>query len=377
MFQAPFEALVPVSVGDIWHVHERGLRMAIFNLGILGGIQNLASPIAGVVIQYGSYRIAMHAMGGAFVIMLLLVIFFMPETVYHRHNVINIDTGSKTVETDTIEKERTVEHVKDDAIYAPDSSERADPYVKTLMPWSGYWDPVAFWRTFLRPFAVIMSPVVMWATLPYTVCISWLILISTTLSQIFSAPPYSFSVSGVGATNLSAFVASLLATLVSGPMIDGVAKLMSARNNGTFEPEFRLPAMVTYLLFTATGFFAWGQSLHNQDPWPIPVIVCMGLINLGIQMGTTVVVTYVSDCHREQAAEAFAMMNFTKNIFAFGLTFYVNDWIAGQGVRDAFFVVGGTTIAVTLTTIPMYIYGKRARSWVKRCGVLDSVRKVK
>lgn len=141
------------------------------------------------------------------------------------------------------------------------------------------------------------------------------------------------------------------------------------------EPEFRLPIMITYLIFTATGFFAWGQSLYNQDPWPIPVIVCMGLINLGVQLGTTSVVTYVSDCHREQSAEAFAIMNFIKNMFAFGLTFYANDWLATQGVRDAFYVIGGTTVAVTLTTVPMYIYGKKARSWVHRSGVLDRVLK--
>ncbi|KAI4954884.1 hypothetical protein J4E86_006194 [Alternaria arbusti] len=371
---APFEALIPASVGDIWHVHERGFRMAIFNLGVLGGI-NLASPIAGSVIQYGSHRIALHAMGGAFVIMLILIIFFMPESAYRRHDVINIDTSSKNVESDAVEKEKSAERVEDYAVQSSVSSEAPYPYVKTLMPWSGYWDHVSFWRTFLRPFVVIMSPVVMWATLLFTICVSWLVLISITLSQIFSAPPYSFSVSAVGATNLSSFVASLLATLVAGPIIDGVAKWMSTRNKGTFEPEFRLPVMITYLIFTATGFFAWGQSLHNRDPWPIPVIVCMGLINLGVQLGTTAVVTYVSDCHREQAAEAFAIMNFVKNLFAFGLTFYANDWIAVQGVRDAFYVIGGTTVAVTLCTIPMYIYGKRARSWVKRCGVLDSVLK--
>jgi hypothetical protein len=176
----------------------------------------------------------MHAMGGAFVVMLLLVFFFMPESAYHRHNVINIDTSSKTVETDAMEKEKAIERIEDHAIQASVSSERADPYVKTLMPWSGYWDHVSFWRTFLRPFVVIMSPVVMWATLLFTICISWLVLISITLSQIFSAPPYSFSVSAVGATNVSSFVASLLATLVAGPIIDGVAKFMSTRNNGTF-----------------------------------------------------------------------------------------------------------------------------------------------
>jgi hypothetical protein len=31
-----------------------------------------------------------------------------------------------------------------------------------------------------------------------------------------------------------------------------------------------------------------------------------------------------------------------------------------------FFTIGGITIAVSLTTIPMYIYGKRARSFVYR-----------
>lgn len=131
--------------------------------------------------------------------------------------------------------------------------------------------------------------------------------------------------------------------------------------------------MTSYLLFTATGFFAWGQSLYNQDPWPIPVIVCLGLINLGVQLGTTGVVTYVVDCHREQAAEAFALMNFVKNFFAFGLTFYCNDWIAAQGVRDCFFVLGGITAACVLTTIPMYILGKKARSWTFRHRIITKI----
>lgn len=127
--------------------------------------------------------------------------------------------------------------------------------------------------------------------------------------------------------------------------------------------------MITYLIFTATGFFAWGQSAAVASPWPVPVIVGLGLINFGIQLGTTGVVSYVVDCHREKAGEAFAAMNFVKNMFAFGLTNYLNNWVDTQGVRNVFFTIGGITIGVSLCTIPMYIWGKRARSWVYRKGI--------
>lgn len=45
---APMEALIPASIADIWYVHERGYRTAVFNLGVLGGI-NLATPIGELI----------------------------------------------------------------------------------------------------------------------------------------------------------------------------------------------------------------------------------------------------------------------------------------------------------------------------------------
>ncbi len=43
------------------------------------------------------------------------------------------------------------------------------------------------------------------------------------------------------------------------------------------------------------------------------------------------------------------------------MTFYSNDWVQYQGVRNCFFVIGGITVFVTLLTIPMYIWGKRGQ----------------
>lgn len=369
---APMEALVPASIADIWFVHERGFQSAVFNLGVLGGI-NLVSPIAGAIIQYGSYQICMQAMGGAFVLQLILTVLFMPESAYHR-SALDIDTTDLPV-SKVLEKGATIELEKT-TTEGPARGTDIEPkksFLRELLPYDGYWDRTSFWRTLIRPFFILASPMVAWATLQFTTSVSWLVLISITLSQIFSAPPYSFSITAVGASNLASFVASLIGTALAGPLVDGLATFLSKRNKGVFEPEFRLPIMSTYLLFTGAGFFAWGQSLHNEDPWPIPVIVCLGLINLGVQLGTTGIVTYIVDCHREQAAEAFAIMNFVKSFFAFGLTFYSNDWIAVQGVRNCFFVIGGITVAVALLTVPMYVLGKRARSWTHRRRIITKI----
>jgi MFS family permease len=261
---SPMEALIPASIADIWFVHERGYRTAIFNLGVLGGI-NLATPIAGAIIQAsGNWRICMHAMGGAFVLQLILTFFFMPESAYYRTGALNIDTTQHNVETEKLgvdhmeTSEKTPTTVTTTAERA--ASEPKMSWAREMRPWSGYVHHISLMDTMVRPFFLLASPAVAWATLLFTTCISWLVGISITLSQIFSAPPYNFSVSSVGATNLSSFVASVIGTLIAGPTIDGIVKRMSKRNKGIFEPEFRLPVMVTYLLFTATGFVSIFRS---------------------------------------------------------------------------------------------------------------------
>lgn len=191
---------------------------------------------AGAIIQYGSYQICLYAMGGAFAIQLLMTLLFMPESAYHRSDTLDIDTTDKPVSQMIEKKEVGFEHEENSTRPTRDSivEPTKKSFLRELLPYDGYWDRPSFWRTLVRPFFFLASPMVLWATLLFTTCISWLVLISITISQIFSAPPYNFSVMAVGATNLSSFVASLLATAVAGPLVDGLAKFMAKKNKGIF-----------------------------------------------------------------------------------------------------------------------------------------------
>lgn len=171
-------------------------------------------------------------MGGAFAIQVLMTVLFMPESAYHRSGAINIDSADRYA-SQAREKKPEVEQVEHTDTVSS-SGEVKKSIARECLPWDGYWDTTSFWRTLIRPFFFLGSPMVVWAALLFTTCISWLVFISITLSQIFSAPPYNFSIVDVGLTNLSSFVASVLATLISGPVIDGLATMMSNRNKGIF-----------------------------------------------------------------------------------------------------------------------------------------------
>lgn len=63
--------------------HERGVRMALFNLGFMTGI-SIGPLIAGQLIQAYSWRACSYAMAGALAVSLILTFLFMPETAYNR-----------------------------------------------------------------------------------------------------------------------------------------------------------------------------------------------------------------------------------------------------------------------------------------------------
>lgn len=72
--------------------------------------------------------------------------------------------------------------------------------------------------------------------------------------------------------------------------------------------------------------------------------------------------------------KAFVAIN-ARNLLTFGLTYFVNDWLEKDGALAVFNVLGGTFIAVTMLTVPLWIYGKRIRSAVARNAPLSKFMK--
>jgi len=87
-------------------------------------------------------------------------------------------------------------------------------------------------------------------------------------------------------------------------------------------------------------------------------------------VGAVASALYIVDAHREISIEAFTCMMVFKNIFSFGLTWSGYQWLIKGGITHVFTSIASVQVAVCVLTIPLYILGKRNRSFFARHDIL-------
>jgi hypothetical protein len=78
-----------------------------------------------------------------------------------------------------------------------------------------------------RPALLLFSPIIWFAFLGYGLSITFIVLIAVLSSYIFSLPPYNFGPESAGLIWLAAFIGTLIAALVLGPLSDLLVSSLS------------------------------------------------------------------------------------------------------------------------------------------------------
>ncbi|KAJ7822101.1 MFS general substrate transporter [Mycena olivaceomarginata] len=362
---APLEFLVGASINDIYHVHERSLPIAIWNLALINGI-NITPIITGQILNKPElgFRWAFRYFAIAAGVLCIAQFFFMPETTFFRESVV---PASKTQESSTSGSDGEKGHVETrDIENAGRPVKPLRGYGSSLRVWNGVYKTKSnVFTLLLRPMLMLFTPIVFWGGLIYGLGITYLVLFAVTVSIIFSEPPYNFSAASVGLTYIGPLIAAFIATLLAGPLTSACARVLSKRNKGIFEPEFKLLPVILYAIFGVMGFVGFGMVLQRGEAWIAPVMFT-SIANFAIVMGSTAAVSYVIDSHRHTTDAALGSLIFHKNIWSFGLTWNIVDQLLEFGPQKVFSVTAAVLAFTCLLTIPMYIFGKRTRSFVHR-----------
>lgn len=235
---------------------------------------------------------------------------------------------------------------------------------------NGRLTPIPYWKILLRPFVLYAYPAIAYSTVVYSFSVVWLIVMSESLSQIFQAAPYDFNALSIGLLYVAPLIGGILGSSVAGKLSDILTRYMSRRNGGIYEPEFRLVLAIPVALVTSLGLMGFGWSTYVKDPWIAPAVF-FGCISFGCSLGSTMSISFVVDSYKQHAGEALVTLNLTKNTIGFIFSLWLNDALTADGSRTLFVILGSSQIVACVAALPLYIYGKRCRSWTYRKGMVD------
>ncbi|KAB2569420.1 putative MFS-type transporter [Lasiodiplodia theobromae] len=360
---APYEVLVQATISDIYFVHERATRLAVWNLFLLCGIAG-ASFISGYIIEDLGYKWTFGICAILFGISMFAIIFFVPETSYVRESVPSNLVGEKGSDGESGHvKEGRAVHIEH--VLHAGADEPKLTYWQSMRPWTGKkYSNAPMWKIMARPFVMFFYPAVLWGFLIYGTTLTWIVVFSVVNGVIFVEPPYNFTVAQTGLTGLSPFVLTIISEVISGPLNDWICIKLTKKNHGVYEPEFRLVLMIVTVILGTVGFFGFGLTVHNVTHWMGPVMT-YGLANAALAFAAVSVFGYVIDSYPNLAEEAFVAIN-ARNLLTFGLTYFVNDWLAKDGPLKVFNTLGAAFLAVCALTIPLWVFGKKIRSFIAR-----------
>ncbi|RHZ58371.1 putative MFS transporter [Aspergillus thermomutatus] len=344
------ECLAPVTIADVFYLHQRGYGMAIYNAALSAGVA-FGIIISGLVTIKHDWR-TIYWVGCALVgALILVVIFFFPETAYRR-------VGNPLVERSAeIQKQSDSNNLESASIPSIPSKMS---YLRSLRFWSGetYTDE-SFWRMFVRPFGLILIPPIFWATIVMSVTIGFLVAVVSNFASAFSTT-YGFEAWQSGLCFIAGMLGCFLGTFAGGPFSDWVADYFTKRNGGIREPEMRLPAIIPSVIAAPLSLVLYGCGIANGWHWMVPT-VGLGLLSFAITQGTNVSFVYCIDSFRPVAGEVTVTQLAFKSCFGFLLSFYTNPWINESGYIAAYGAMAGISGGCLLFFIPLFFWGKSIR----------------
>lgn len=318
---APFEALVNVAVGDLYFVHQRGVRMAFTNLAVFGGA--FFTPIVvGKITHTLMFWWTFYLVAIFCAVCLPALVFLCPETAYRRDTSLNTDmlgevgtTGIRNGDEHHTSSSRDNSHdpgekgTNGNTAQSPtDSSGPAAfpttkvSYLQSLALFNGRKTDESLWKLALRPFPLFLQPAFLWACLIQGTMIGWTVFVGVILGAFFLGNPLWWDEVKTGYAYTGAFVGAILGFVIAGGLSDWTAKVMTRWNGGVYEPEFRIVLVIPQFVFGVMGLFGWGMAadgLLDGKFGPAVPLMFFGFEVCGMVIGAVASSLYIVDAYRE------------------------------------------------------------------------------
>ncbi|KAK2937481.1 Major facilitator superfamily [Fusarium oxysporum f. sp. vasinfectum] len=377
---APYESLLNAAVGDLYFVHQRGVRMAFTNLAVFGGA--FFTPIlVGKITDSMGWKWTFYFVAIFLAATLPAIFFFCPR----RHIDEKPDkrqAPSPQTESGSSRSPEPTQHSagftflpKSNALQPiGHSNTPKKTFLQSISLFDGRKTDERYWVLLLRPFPLLTHPAFIWGCLIQGAMIGWTVFIGVIVAAIFIGSPYYWDEVDAGYTYTGPFIGAVLGFVLAGLLADTSVKYMTKLNKGIYEPEFRILLVIPMMIIGGIGLYGFALTapgvVKKEYSYVVPLIF-FGFEVAGMVIGAVASSLYIVDAYRDLTIEGFTIMIIFKNFFSFILTFFAYNWINDGGIERTMLAIASIQVVVCLLSIPMYIYGKRVRAFYYRHDLLD------
>jgi MFS family permease len=196
------------------------------------------------------------------------------------------------------------------------------------------------------------------------------IAIATTYGSFLSAPPYNWPENTVSYINIGQIVVSLACVPLLGNASDWIIKWRARRNGGVHEPEARLWALIFPVALGVISAGLCGQAAsHPQDyQW---FAICAAFTGyVFCFFGCNIVaITLLLDAYPVRDGPILVVICAFRRFISFGTSYGVSNFIETAGYDGSFGTYAALTGPLGLLGIPIYLFGKRVRTYTGRYAI--------
>lgn len=362
---SPVDALVEFSACDIYFKHQRASKFSLLVLALYLG-SYLPPVLSGLIADNIGWR------WNYYILMILCVVTFVGCTFLLEDSSFKREFNGDDFENNIIEQIRS--HNSGE-ISSTDkngnlietielnSEKISKTYRQKMRVIEKKLDDRSYFEIFMKPFLIFYFPAIIWGAFIYGLQMCWLSLIALTQLVYFGSAPYNFSNANVGLTNLGSCFGCIFGMFYGGPFVDWLAIKLAKRNNGIYEPEFKLYAMIVPTILNGAGILAYGLGLNAGVNWGIPVVLGIGLMGFASGSTGSIVLSYAYDCYEKLGPEALVVILVIRNAVGAGFSFGLEPWLAADGLVRTTWFMFLISMVFNGGFIFFILYGKKFRKW--------------
>ncbi|KAJ5288986.1 hypothetical protein N7478_002016 [Penicillium angulare] len=369
MGTAAYQALIQLTIFDVFFAHERG-RMVAFYIFFqqLGSILGLI--LGGYISDGIGWRWCAPIVAIACGILILLFIFTFDDTMFPRYRF----NGIPIIESaDTVKPTKSDVEAKTDNSLENEVSETGSTTMGEEIPPRTYRQKIALvhyyeddhttWlQYFRRPFYLFAFPNIVLAGIQFAFGCTAGIVTFNTISEIMTEAPYNWSAGSAGLIFLAALVGNIIGMGI-GSLSDWVVLVLARRNKGYKEPEMRLWTYIFPFIFGGIGYFTYGWAATNGDHWMAIAVALCCMIAQQVSL-TSMATAYAMECFDGISGELVVVLAICSSLINFAISYSVQPFIDATNYGWTFTFFGILVSIAVLMGIPMIIWGK---TWRRNC----------